>query len=130
MYIHGLYEWKFKFDRAKKRFGCCNFSTKTISLSTDMVFLNSEDAVKETILHEIAHALCGHHAGHGEIWKETVMRIGGVPNRCYDSNSINSPLMQYSGECKQCGMIVQRTKKAKLACKKCKKVLEWKKNCI
>ena len=49
--------WSFGFDRSKVRFGKCNFANKEISLSRYLVELNDENEVRETILHEIAHAL-------------------------------------------------------------------------
>lgn len=39
-------------------------------------------AVRDTILHEIAHALAGHAAGHGPVWKGVCRRIGARPVRC------------------------------------------------
>ena len=54
---HGLLpRWKFKFDRAIRRFGCCNEGKRLISLSARLTELNSEYEVRDTILHEIAHA--------------------------------------------------------------------------
>ena len=49
--------WSFQFDRSKVRFGKCNYAKKEISLSQHLVQLNTETEVRDTILHEIAHAL-------------------------------------------------------------------------
>ena len=49
--------WKFEFDRSKVRFGKCSYGSKTISLSRHLVELNADVEVRDTILHEIAHAL-------------------------------------------------------------------------
>ena len=54
---HGLSHWEFGFDRAKRRFGACNFSKKRISLSKYLTEVNEIEQVRDTILHEIAHAL-------------------------------------------------------------------------
>jgi len=59
MQQHGLVGWTFKFDHARRRFGCCNFTRRTISLSRPLTFLNDDAEVRDTILHEIAHALAG-----------------------------------------------------------------------
>ena len=57
MRLHKLSpEWSFGFDRSKVRFGKCNHANKEISLSRYLVELNGEKEVRETILHEIAHA--------------------------------------------------------------------------
>ena len=83
MALHGLSGWDFRFDRATRRFGCCNFSRRTISLSRSIVLLNPADRVRATVLHEIAHALAGPGAGHGKAWREIALRIGSDGRRCY-----------------------------------------------
>ena len=50
-------DWLFEFDRSKVRFGRCHYGRKEISLSRHLVELNDEAEVRDTILHEIAHAL-------------------------------------------------------------------------
>jgi protein subunit release factor A len=48
---HGLQGWHFRFDRAKRRFGCCKYRTKTISLSVrsvKKVTINPADLEFET----------------------------------------------------------------------------------
>lgn len=127
MHLHGLEGWNFEFDRAKKRFGCCNYTQKKISLSADLVSLNSEENVKNTIVHEIAHAIAGHRAGHGKQWKEIVEKIGGTANRCY-GNEITTPLLCFTAYCPSCKVQTQRQKKRNLMCAKCKVILSWKKN--
>lgn len=115
---NGLTDWNFCFDRAKKRFGLCNYTTKTISLSRYLVELNTLENVQKVILHEIAHALAGIHAGHGPKWKKIVQEIGGVPERCY-GESIHTPPLRYTATCPQCGKTVQRKTKRTIACKSC-----------
>ena len=57
------FDWQFKFDNSKRRFGQCVYGRKyglpyhMIKLSKPLVALNSEEQVRDTILHEIAHAL-------------------------------------------------------------------------
>jgi hypothetical protein len=50
--------WRFEFDNAKRRFGCCHRSQNLISLSRILVEKNTQSEVEDTIRHEIAHALC------------------------------------------------------------------------
>jgi len=98
MGAHGLIDlgWTGQLDEAKKRFGVCRLGTKEISISGPLALLNSEDEVRDTILHEIAHALawetyregCGHDAR----WKEICVRIGARPERCYDDEVIQPEL--------------------------------------
>lgn len=74
--------WTFEFDYATRRFGLCDYSRKTISMSKLLVYLNSEDVVKDIILHEIAHALTPR-AGHGPKWRIICEAIGCKPRACY-----------------------------------------------
>ena len=53
---HGLSDWHFEFDRAVRRFGFCMHRARTITLSKRFTLLNPEPEVRNTILHEIAHA--------------------------------------------------------------------------
>lgn len=76
-----LFGWHFAFDRAKSRFGQCNYTYRRITLSAPITERVSEDEVRLTILHEIAHARAGYAAGHGPVWKATCRRIGGDAQR-------------------------------------------------
>jgi predicted SprT family Zn-dependent metalloprotease len=81
---HGLLKqgWSFKWDHAKRRYGCCNYTEMTIQLSKYLTRTVTIAEVEDTILHEIAHALVGPGYGHGWEWKEMCMQIGAVPERC------------------------------------------------
>lgn len=95
---HGLLDWKFEFDRAKRRFGLCSYRRKTISLSAPLVLLNSQEETTDTILHEIAHAISFikyGHRGHGRIWKSVCVQIGARPQRCYSSKEVSQPSPKY-----------------------------------
>jgi len=83
--------WKFEFDRSVRRFGCCRYGSRKITLSRQLVHLNDEARVRNTILHEIAHALTPG-AGHGRVWKAMAKAIGCIATRCYDSSEINNNL--------------------------------------
>lgn len=71
--------WEFAFDRAKTRHGQCDEVRQRITLSRHFVQLNEEALVKETILHEIAHAIAGAAAGHGPRWKMVARNLGVRP---------------------------------------------------
>ena len=53
---HVLTGWRVSLDRAKTRAGACHFGSRTITLSRPLTRLHSEAEVRDTILHEIAHA--------------------------------------------------------------------------
>ena len=93
--------WRFQFDNSKKRFGCCMYRTKRISLSKHLTELNDEEHVKDTILHEIAHALTPGH-GHNSTWRRKAIEIGCNSERCYSSKVVTTPESKYIAICKGC----------------------------
>jgi predicted SprT family Zn-dependent metalloprotease len=109
---HGLLDgrWHFEFDNAKNRFGCCNHTYKRISLSKNLVALNDEARVKNTILHEIAHALVGSKHGHDYVWRRKALEIGCDGNRCFSSRNTEIPESKYIAECSGCGKVHKRHK--------------------
>ena len=95
--------WKFAFDRGRRRFGCCHFGLRTITLSRALVLLNPERQVRDTILHEIAHAsTAGPHANHGPKWRAEAQRLGCAPDRCYSSDKVVTPVSPWMGWCPGC----------------------------
>lgn len=109
---HGIWElgWKFEFDNAVRRFGVCKHGSKVIGLSAKLVKLNDEERVKDTILHEIAHAIAGYRAGHGIEWKKVCVRIGAKPERCYTNEDTNTPELKYQAVCNACGKKHQKSR--------------------
>src|ERR1039458_1461278 len=79
---HGLVEWGFGWNWRKRALGLCRYRERRIELSRDFVRANEMGIVRETILHEIAHALAGEKAGHGARWKEMCARVGCKAERC------------------------------------------------
>ncbi|WP_245673843.1 MULTISPECIES: SprT-like domain-containing protein [Actinoplanes] len=82
MVQHRLRGWRLVFDNAKSRAGVCRSDRKEIGLSRPLIGLYSPDQVRETILHEIAHALAGPRHGHDAVWRATAQRIGASGARC------------------------------------------------
>jgi predicted SprT family Zn-dependent metalloprotease len=79
---HGLQDWSLVLDRAKRRAGVCRPGRKEIGLSGPLTALHSEAEVRDTILHEVAHALVGPRHGHDAVWRATALRIGSSGERC------------------------------------------------
>ena len=77
--------WSFRFDRAKRRAGCCRHSKKEITLAKAYAEQEELKEIKNTILHEIAHALVGPKHGHNEIWKQKALEIGCDAERCHNA---------------------------------------------
>ena len=82
---HGLIEkgWRFSFDRAKRRAGSCKFSKKEITIAKAYAEQQERMEIKNTILHEIAHALVGSQHGHSQIWRKKAKEIGCDASRCH-----------------------------------------------
>ena len=80
---HGLTNWKIRIGSAKNQAGVCDYRKKTIGMSLHLAGIRTVDETKDTILHEIAHALAGHSAGHGPKWKTVCRQIGANPERTF-----------------------------------------------
>lgn len=109
MQAHALRGWTFAFNRRKRALGLCRYGPRRIELSLPFVLNNDELAVRDTILHEIAHALAGEQVGHGPQWQNICMRIGATPVRC-DYLAI-MPAGRWQGMCPSCGKSYSRHRK-------------------
>lgn len=98
MRTEGLLEtgWTFRWDDARRRFGCCRYDRKRITLSRHLTALNSRDEVVNTIRHEVAHAICGKEAGHGPVWRKVCIALGGDGRRCYTPEWAGGTIVQPS----------------------------------
>lgn len=76
---HGLTDWTLAFVEAKRRLGDCRYRDRVIRISRAHALEGSEEQIRDTVLHEIAHAIAGPKAGHGPLWKATARRIGATP---------------------------------------------------
>lgn len=105
--------WTFRFDSAKKRLGCCNHRRRVISLSRHYVALNREELVRDTILHEIAHALVGPGHWHDWTWKAKAREIGARPIACKDvlTDGLVQIKTDWMGKCSDCGAQLSRVRK-------------------
>lgn len=112
MQKHGLLDlgWRFEFDNAKRRYGVCKRGSKIIGLSQNYVLLNEIKFVRNTILHEIAHALTpGHH--HDEVWRAKAIEIGCTGERC--TSGAISVKGKYIAVCGTCNKENHKHKKPK-----------------
>jgi SprT protein len=99
---HGLCDWSFAFNRSKRQMGCCQYGPKVIELSRHFVERNTSDLIRDTLLHEIAHALVGPGHGHDVVWKAMCLRVGAKPERL--SNEPDMPQGRWQAICEGCGM--------------------------
>jgi predicted SprT family Zn-dependent metalloprotease len=127
MHRHGLLgHWKFRWQNKKVSLGTCSYHKKEIRLSKWYVELNNEAEVKDTILHEIAHALSyvrhGRKGiGHGKLWKDICGEIGAIPRAC-SKEKLNKPKNHYKYVDTCCGVTYRMhrlRKNATYFCPKC-----------
>jgi predicted SprT family Zn-dependent metalloprotease len=123
---HGLKpQWGFRYFGSRISFGRCNYVKKEILLSSELVSLNSEELVKDTILHEIAHALTkGSH--HNWKWKKKCTEIGCSPVRTYNCEYVKIGKAPYKGKCK-CSTPHSRYKRPSsiYRCRDCGATINW-----
>jgi predicted SprT family Zn-dependent metalloprotease len=102
---HGLDGWSFAFNRNVRRAGVCRYATAKrpgrIELSVHFVARNPAAEVRDTILHEIAHALVGAKHGHDDTWKAKCREIGAKPERTYGEH-VAMPKGRWRAECPGC----------------------------
>lgn len=103
----GLEGWTFAWNRRKRSLGLCRYRDRQIELSVYFVKGNGEELVRETILHEIAHALAGEEAVHGPKWKAMCARVGCHPVRCEGGQAV-MPRGRWMARCPGCGMVYHR----------------------
>jgi predicted SprT family Zn-dependent metalloprotease len=97
---HGLSGWTFGFNRRKRTLGLCRYGPQAIELSIHLVDRNDADEVRDTILHEIAHALVGPGHGHDPVWKAKAAEVGARPERC---GQADMPEGRWRARCACCG---------------------------
>jgi len=78
----GLHDWSFGYNRCVVFLGLCRHGRRRIELSVHLVQRNPAEEVRETLLHEIAHAFVGARHGHDAVWKAKCREIGCKPVRC------------------------------------------------
>lgn len=120
-----LQDWSFGFNKNKRRLGVCFYKEKRIEVSIYHL-VNSDEDIKNTILHEIAHAICPKR-GHGIEWKRCCRLVGARPERCGKAASLDHAPHKWELKCSTCSHIskMHRKPKRKLACAKCCKTYNF-----
>lgn len=122
----GLDGWEIRFSNGKRYLGHCKCSKKTISISRIYLASNPYPVMKDTLLHEIAHAVHFIRTGktnHGKEWKQIAEKVGCTPKRCADLNEVIAPKGRYVGICPACSRETNFYRKIKRAysCSMCSK---------
>ncbi|MBZ5735408.1 SprT-like domain-containing protein [Nocardioides sp. TRM66260-LWL] len=122
LHEHGLDDWQVRLDSAKRRAGVCRHDRRIIGLSAPLTLLHAEAEVRETVLHEIAHALAGPEHQHDAVWRAIARRIGSTGARCV---SPEAPRVEgaWRGVC-PAGHVVERHRRPErvLSCGRCSRV--------
>lgn len=127
---HGLVGWSLAFNNRKSTMGLCSYTKKRITLSRLHIEHDSDEAVRNTILHEIAHALCSKADGHGPVWKAMARKIGARPERCGESQLAHAIKHRWIGHCTKCGPVYKRHRLARhlrhdSICHRCGTPITW-----
>ncbi len=104
---HKLYDmgYRFLFNQSKYSAGYCKYNSRKIELSQPLTEQSNDLDVRDTILHEIAHALVGSGHGHDAVWRRKALEIGCNGKRCYGGDNKDSTdaaykmLAKYKGTC-------------------------------
>lgn len=121
MNIHNeLRYWNVTCNKRKRAFGVCNYTKKQIELSALLIPVMTDEAIKDTIIHEIAHALTPGH-NHDRIWKSKCIELGGNGQRCGGSDKYKDgekgriiaqeKIAKYTLTCPVCGKTYHKNRK-------------------
>jgi len=86
MWVNKLRGWRVCLNKDLANMGLCDYAAKTIYLSSTLVLLCKYGSVRNTILHEIAHALTPGH-GHDAVWRRKCLILGGDGKDTFDLRS-------------------------------------------
>ena len=105
---HGLADWRLALSSAARRLGSCAYHTKTIRLSRHLLALNDWSEVRDTLLHEVAHALVGQSHGHDRVWRAQAVALGANPRACAAPAQVRMPEPGWEAWCPRCAQSVGR----------------------
>jgi len=114
---HGLTRWRFRFDHSTRRAGCCNYRDRLISISFELVRNGSEADIRDTILHEIAHALVGKKHNHDAVWQAKARELGCSGERTHRLELVPP---RYHVRCENdCWTYTAQRRNRRLVCRTC-----------
>jgi len=124
-----LKHWSVSTNKRKRAFGVCNYTHQKIELSEFLIPHMTDEAIKDTIIHEIAHALTRGH-NHDYVWRRKCIELGGNGHRvggdekyknASESRQIIEKSAKYTLTCPVCGDSHGQHRKSKRSssCGKC-----------
>lgn len=111
-------KWKFRFDKSRTRFGQARRVVvrgrvvHEITMSQHLTEISSEESVRDTILHEIAHVLVGVEHMHDAKWRRKARAIGCTFKFDHEEANAVVSLAPYKYYCDEGGEIVFYSHKA------------------
>ncbi|MBQ6668578.1 MAG: SprT-like domain-containing protein [Deltaproteobacteria bacterium] len=115
---HNLVDWRFTFDRATRRAGSCCHTDRTITLAYEFARQAPDAELRETLLHEIAHALVGPRHNHDAVWRAKALAIGCSGQRCH---SISFTPPRYVVTCENhCWAGTAERRRRNVVCRHCR----------
>lgn len=124
---HGLFDqgWTFNFNRRKRSFGLCSYRDKSIYISMHAIEHGEPaETLKQTVIHEVAHALAGPGTGHGPVWKAKARQLGlANPKACRSNNFTTEQKYNWYRRCGSCdfkvGYFRKPARKRRTSCPTC-----------
>ncbi len=121
-----LEDWKLVFSNQRRHLGYCKPRRKIISLSLAFMNANPYPVMKDTLLHEIAHAIHYMETGktnHDNGCRDVARRVGCRPERCAPVDGLTMPRGKYIGLCPVCNKTIYFYRKVKrsYSCSECTK---------
>lgn len=134
MTAHGVGALPFEFDNSKRRLGATHLMTigtttlpKKITISKHYALILPVEEIRNTVLHEIAHALTPGE-GHNWKWKRKAVEVGAKPERCATPSA--RPAAPIEGWCPACDVKVSenhRMPRVTYVHRTCRTVLTYRK---
>lgn len=132
---HGLSDWTVRWDRAKRRAGCCVHARRELSFSATLARMYPPDTMRDVVLHEVAHALAGPRHQHDEHWRTIARELGARPQALLPAD-LPRPAAAWVGTCPSCGAgkELHSTPRRVVSCGRCAKefradlVFRWTRN--
>lgn len=101
----GLHKWELRMEELEEDslgrplLGICDHDKYYIAFSPSRMRNMNEIGHREVILHEVAHALAGHEAGHGKGWRQIARKIGSQGTDTFNDARYQASKFDWVGEC-------------------------------
>lgn len=102
---HGRNDWIVRLNgRLSRSLALTRYGPQVIDLCRGFVQLNDEETVLATIRHEVAHVLVGPGEGHGPVFRQMCVKLGGCPKPYMD---VPTSPYHWISRCPICGAVIR-----------------------